>query len=101
MSGRAPRAVEAREICGVDLVVRAGAFVFSGEWLETVRHLPETGMGYTIAAITLEDGRIFEQVVINFACLTRVRGRSDVPFRESDISGIRATHEIWNWREKP
>ena len=80
---------------------REGAFLFSGEWADTVRTLRETGMGYTVASITLKDGRRFDQVVINSGSLSRVRGHPDVPFRECDIAAITATHEKWDWNEKP
>jgi hypothetical protein len=81
--------------------VRKGAFLFSAEWTETIRHLGETGMGYTIVSVTLKDGRRFDQVVIDSGWLAGVRGLPDVPFRESDIAAIKATHEKWHWNEKP
>lgn len=78
-----------------------GAFLFSGEWVETVQNLGETGMGYTVASVTLKDGRKFDQVVIDSGWLARVRGLANVPFRETDIASIKATHEKWDWNEKP
>ena len=70
-----------------------GAFQFSGEWMEVVRRLAETGMGYTVASVALKDGRKFDQVVIDSGRLARVRGLADIPFRELDIAAIKATHE--------
>lgn len=81
--------------------MRPGAFLFSGKWVDTVRGLSETGMGYTVVRVTLMDGRKFEQVVIDSGYLSRVRGLPDVPFSEEDIAKIESTHEKWNWDETP
>jgi hypothetical protein len=58
-------------------------------------------MGYTVASITLKDGRRFDQVVISAGWLSRVRGQPDMPFCECDIAAITVTHEKWDWSEKP
>jgi hypothetical protein len=81
--------------------VRPGTFLFSGDWSDTVRTLGETGMGYTVASITLKDGRQFDQVVIDSGHVTRVRGLPDVPFTENDIAAIKENHQKWDWSEKP
>ena len=81
--------------------MKEGSFIFAGKWLEAVRQLPETGMGYTVVTITLTDGRVFEQVVIDSGRLIRIRGRADIPFREDDIAAMDATHDKWNWRDEP
>jgi hypothetical protein len=81
--------------------MRPGAFEFAGKWMERVKALPETGMGYTIASVTLRDGRRFGQVVIDSGILSRVRGRPDIPFSEDDIAEITSTHERWDWKETP
>jgi hypothetical protein len=78
--------------------MRPGAFEFAGEWIERVKALPETGMGYTIANVKLRDGRLFHQVVIDSGVLSAIRGRPDIPFTEGDIAEITATHERWEWR---
>ena len=80
---------------------RAGAFDFVGKWKETVRALGETGMGYTVVKITLDDGTIYPQAVICGACLSRVRGNSNIPFTEDDIASIKKTDERWDWNERP
>jgi hypothetical protein len=70
--------------------------------MSTVQKLFETGMGYTIVSITLKDGRRrFNQAIINSGYLTRVRGLPNVPFSEDDIAEIKATHDKWDWTEKP
>ena len=81
--------------------MRPGAFLFSEKWRPVVRGLPETGMGYTIVSVMLRDGRRFDQVVVDSGYLCRVRGLSDVPFTENDVAEIKATHDKWDWAEKP
>lgn len=71
--------------------MRPGSFQFSGKWAETVRHLDETGMGYTVVAVKLVDRRQFDQVLIDSGNLTRVRRLPDIPFVEDDIATIRET----------
>jgi hypothetical protein len=78
-----------------------GAFQFRGKWQQKVRALPETGMGYTVVSLTLRDGRRFEQAIIDSGWLSKVRGLSDIPFTEGDITDIHASHEKWDWRETP
>ena len=58
-------------------------------------------MGYTVVRITLSDGRVFEQAVIDSGSLIRIRGHTDVPFGENDIAEIEPTHAKWDWRESP
>jgi hypothetical protein len=81
--------------------MRNGGFQFSGKWMRKVQSLAETGMGYTVVRIVLNDGRVFEQVVIDSGHLTRIRGIHDVPFKEEDIAEITATHAKWDWNESP
>jgi hypothetical protein len=81
--------------------MRHGAFLFSGKWAPVVQDLAETGMGYTVVTVLLTDGRRFQQAVVEGGYLNRVRGLPDVPFSESDIADIKATHEKWDWAEKP
>jgi hypothetical protein len=76
---------------------RHGQFEFSGKWLATVVDLPETGMGYTVVAIELRDGRMFEQVLIDSGVVVAVRGVRDIPFTEDDIVKIVPNHRKWDW----
>jgi hypothetical protein len=82
-------------------LARHGTFLFSGKWKETIRALPETGMGYSVVTVALKDGRVFKQAVIDSGHLARIRGIADVPFKEDDITEIVATHERWDWKETP
>ncbi|HXJ00187.1 MAG TPA: hypothetical protein VNH44_03125 [Micropepsaceae bacterium] len=81
--------------------MRPGAFFFLGKWAGAVRALGETGMGYTVVSIALLDGRRFDQALIDSGYLSRVRGLSDVPFCEDDITEIKQTDSKWNWGESP
>jgi hypothetical protein len=81
--------------------MRPGAFQFAGKWMETVKHLGETGMGYTVVSITLSDGRVFPQAVIDSGYIGRVRGLPDVPFCEDDVTVIKQTDKKWDWSENP
>jgi hypothetical protein len=81
--------------------MKPGAFVFSGKLLPAVKALGETGMGYTVVSVTLNDGRIYEQALIDSGCLARVRGLPAVPFVEDDIADIKPTHAKWDWKETP
>ena len=57
----------------------------------------ETGMGYQVVSVILQDGRKFDQVVIVSEYITKVRGYKDIPFQESDIIEIKVTHDKWDW----
>ena len=81
--------------------MRNGAFQFSGKWAEKVQALDETGMGYTVVRVQLNDGRVFEEAMIDSGHLARVRGIHDVPFNEEDIAELTATHAKWDWNESP
>ena len=58
-------------------------------------------MGYTVASVTLKDGRVYPQTVIDSGFLTRVRGYSHIPFGEAEIAAIEATHQKWDWKIEP
>ncbi|MHB8423847.1 MAG: hypothetical protein ACYDB9_01650 [Gammaproteobacteria bacterium] len=57
-------------------------------------------MGYTVVSVTLQDGRKFEQVIIDSGYLHTIRGLPDVPFAEDDIIDITANHRKWNWNKE-
>ena len=80
--------------------MRPGTFQFTGKLMPAVKALPETGMGYTVASITLTDGRKFDQAIIDSGYVTRVRGLPNIPFAEADVAEIKATHEKWDWKHE-
>lgn len=71
----------------------------SRQWASHLGALPETGMGYQVVSVTLNDGRRFEQVVIDSGFITRVHGYRDIPFAESEITEIKVTHDKWDWKK--
>jgi len=62
---------------------------------------PETGMGYQIATVILNDGRQYRQaVILECHMITSIRGINTVPFSSGDIAQIILTHEKWDFNEK-
>jgi len=58
----------------------------------------ETGMGYQTASITLEDGRVIDDVLIVGCTIAEVRGHDTIPFSVDEISDIAVTHCKWEFR---
>jgi len=69
------------------------------KWAEFLRNKPETGMGYQTGNITLADGRTFHDVIIDSGYITKIRGRTDIPFDVDEIVAIEITGKHWNWDE--
>jgi hypothetical protein len=74
-----------------------GTFLFSEKWKDRIKSLPETGMGYTVVSITLHDGRVFHQAIIDSGHLSKIKDLASIPFTEADIAEIKPTHVKWNW----
>jgi hypothetical protein len=58
---------------------------------------PETGMGYQVVSVVLQDGKRFDQVVIVEGRITEIRGLGDIPFTEDQIAQLILTHDKWNF----
>jgi len=56
-------------------------------------------MGFWTANITLLDGRRFEDVIIDGGYISKIRGRSDIPFEADDVADIEVTGRRWAWTE--
>jgi hypothetical protein len=69
----------------------------SDKWAPQLRSQPETGMGYQIATVVLNNGSRYDQAVIESGVITRVRGFQSVPFEEKDIAKIIITHDKWDF----
>jgi hypothetical protein len=69
----------------------------STKWASTLSSKPETGMGYQVISVILNDGRKYDQVVVVEGRITEIRGRLDIPFTEDQISAIILTHDKWNF----
>jgi hypothetical protein len=72
----------------------------SRKWIEHLRSQPETGMGYQVVAVTLNDGRVFPQAVVDSGYLARIRGLKQIPFTDDAIAEINVTHEKWDWKNE-
>jgi bifunctional N-acetylglucosamine-1-phosphate-uridyltransferase/glucosamine-1-phosphate-acetyltransferase GlmU-like protein len=57
----------------------------------------ETGMGYYIVSVTLQDGKVFNKVIISDGKITQIFGEKEIPFQEKDIKEIRVTHDKWSF----
>ena len=69
----------------------------SEKWLKDLALKPETGMGYQVVSVILNDGTKFNQVVVLEGRITEVRGYSAIPFTEDRIAGIILTHDKWDF----
>ena len=65
------------------------------EWVDYLISQAETGMGYWIVSVRLNDGRSFDRVVINNGLVTQVFGFAEVPFDPHEIVEMRVTHDKW------
>ena len=59
----------------------------------------ETGIGYHVVSVTLQDGRTFDQVVVSEGCIIEVRGFKGIPFSPEDVAEVNVTHKLWNFRD--
>jgi hypothetical protein len=64
----------------------------SKKWAKVVCSQPETGMGYQVVTVSLEDGRQFERVLVVGGRVVSVDGDASIPFGEPDIDDIVVTH---------
>jgi hypothetical protein len=70
------------------------------KWIEKIVKQPETGMGYHVVSVLLNDGTTVKQVVINEGYITRVKGFTGIPFKLEDIREIYVTHAKWNFKKE-
>jgi hypothetical protein len=71
------------------------------QWSKFLLAQPETGMGYHMAAITLRDGRVIDDVAIVDHCVVaEVRGQPDISFDPAEIKHIQITHRKWDFRHE-
>jgi hypothetical protein len=71
------------------------------KWQEFLAQKSETGMGYQVVNLLLEDGRKIEDVaIIQSALIGEIRA-GDVLFDPKKIVEIEVTHKKWNFRRPP
>ena len=71
----------------------------SDKWAPILVAQPETGAGYQVASIILNDGSRYDQVLIEGGYITRIRGFTEVPFNDDQIRSILVTHDKWNFAD--
>ena len=59
----------------------------------------ETGIGYQVVPVKLNDGRCFDQVVASEGCIIQVRGYEAVAFAPDDLASVSVNHKRWNFRD--
>ena len=69
----------------------------SNRWGPILVAQPETGAGYQVASIILMNGSRYDQAVIEGGYVTRIRGFTEIPFSEDQISNIVVTHDKWDF----
>jgi hypothetical protein len=69
----------------------------SSRWAKKLSSTPETGMGYQIVSITLNDGKRYDRVIVIEGQITEIRGLKNIPFTEDQIAEIVLTHDKWNF----
>ena len=69
----------------------------SEKWASELISQPETGMGYQVISIILNDGRRFDQIAVVGGQISEMRGQKDIPFTEDEIAKIILTHDKWNF----
>jgi len=84
---------------GRRLIAKPMKLLPTDKWATFLRGKPETGMGYWTGDVTVADGRVFTHVVIDGGYITKIRGRTDIPFEASDVVKIEITGRRWNWDE--
>lgn len=66
---------------------------------DQLKRAGETGIGYQVVSVVLEDGRTFEQVATSEGCIIEVRGHREIPFAPEDVASVSVNHKGWNFRE--
>ena len=73
---------------GVNVMIK-----LSPKWAKVLVSQPESGMGYQIATVFLNDGRHFEKSMIVGGTIASVNGDPNVCFEDCDIEKIVVTHD--------
>jgi hypothetical protein len=69
------------------------------KWAPCLLRQGETGMGYQTASITLEDGRIIDDVLIVGVTIEKFAAYDTILFSVDEISDITLTHRKWEFRQ--
>jgi hypothetical protein len=50
-------------------------------------------MGFQVVSIILNNGMRYDQAIVESGVITRIQGRTEIPFSEDEISDILVTHD--------
>jgi hypothetical protein len=67
--------------------------------VDQLKRAKETGIGYQVVSVELNDGRFFEQVVVSEGFIIEVRGYREIPFAPDDVASVSVNHKSWNFRD--
>lgn len=71
------------------------------KWIQYLMSKPESGMGYQIVTVLLNDSRKFDSVVIDSAtAIVEIKGYDDIPFDPEDIISIEVKPYQKYWGNK-
>ena len=68
--------------------------------VDHLKRTKETGIGYHVVSVELNDGRFFEQVVVSEGFIIEVRGYREIPFASDDVASVSVNHKSWNFRDR-
>jgi hypothetical protein len=68
-------------------------------WIDFLIDQPETGMGYQIVSVVLNDSNRYDRVVIDSGRIIKVYGYDHIPFRVEDIKEMIVTHDKWKFHQ--
>jgi len=66
--------------------------------VDHLKRAGETGIGYQVVSVELQDGRKFEQVVTSEGHIIEVRGYKEIPFSPEEVASVSVNHKLWNFR---
>ena len=69
-------------------------------WATWLASQPETGMGYHVIEVVLQDGRVVTDVAVVNGVVGEVKGHAGIPFDPQDIVEARLTHNRWSFRRR-
>jgi hypothetical protein len=67
--------------------------------VDSLKREKETGIGYQVVSMKLNNGRCFDRVVASEGCIIQVRGYEAVPFAPDDMASVSVNHKRWNFRD--
>lgn len=67
-------------------------------FVDNLKSAGETGIGYQVVSVELQDGRKFDQVVASEGCVIEVRGFKEIPFAPDEVASVNVNHKRWNFR---